>query len=129
MGRDIYDGHERIHEQALRVTSDIRSDWHILKHEISVESADEFTHYLAFRKEGGVVSAFVVLVEYDADADGKPITLYKWLHESEGPFAHGASRELVALLTPIDDSKEIWKRQYARECAQEWREKWAGVSH
>ena len=129
MGRDVYEGHETTREQALRVKSDIRSDWLVLKHEINVESANEFTHYLACQREDDVVSAFVVLVEYDADANGRPITLYKWLSESEGPFAYGASRELIAMLTPIDDSMEMWKFQFGRECAQRWRGKCAGVRH
>ena len=128
MGWDGYQGHEGMLDQHRRIASGLNSDWDLLKIESNRESDSDFTHYLAYRKEDGVVSAFVVLVEHTSDADGD-WTMYKWLHEMEGPFAHGASRELIAMLTPIDDSKEMWKFQFGRECAQKWRETCAGVRH
>jgi len=128
MGWDGHKGHESVHDQARRISSELNSDWELLKHEIYVESANEFTHYLAFRNAEGIVSAFVVLVEQTSDSDGQ-WTYYKWLHEMEGPFAHGASRELIAMLTPIDESQELWKHEYARECAANWRQTCAGVRH
>ena len=113
MGWDGYKGNHSAHQQAKRIHSELNSDWESLKHEIKVESANEFTHYLAVRDNKEAVTAFVVLVETDDEW-----TRYKWLHEVEHPYAYGASKKLISLLTPTDS-----------ENAHQWRETCAGVRH
>lgn len=118
MGWDgVFAQHDK-NEQKDYIANDMASNLEVLRHEVIEESFNEFTHYVAVKHtEKGEVFGLVVLAHHNPH-DGKLMTHYKWMDETVGPFAYGASKKLISLLTPTDS-----------ENANEWRETCAGVRH